>query len=165
MTQIYVALTKEPIYDANLKANLYARGVFKSDTNIVEILQLQDKNITRMQASNLPFPVPVSPVKSSNTAYIIDCDVSDDCKKMYILQVTITDKHRGQTYVYCNSNENELFSIMMEWLEEESEEISDEAINCMTEDIKKYGHHDFFGYGDACGFMVYYYDLETELNE
>lgn len=163
MKQLYVALTKEPMYNKDMKANLYARGVFKSTMAIIEILQKQDKNIISMKNSRLPFSV--EPVKSSNTAFIIDCVVPNDCKKLYILQVTIADNYRSQTYVYCNSNEDELFSIMMDWLEEESQEITEESITNMTDDLKKYGHHDFLGYGKECGFMMYYFDLETELNE
>lgn len=162
MKQVYVALTKEPLYNKDIKANLHARGIFKSTADVVTILQKEDKNITCIKNSRLPFTV--SDKQSLNTAYIIECDVPDDFEKIYILQVTIANNYQNQKYIYCNSSEDELFAIMMEWLEEESIDVSDESITKLTEDLKQYGHHNFLGHEKECEFVMYYFDSETELH-
>jgi hypothetical protein len=163
MSRIYVALTKEPLYDNNIKGNLYVRGVFKSKLNILTKIQSQEKTIKHIADCKLP--IEINSGLKQNTTYVAEYFNSNNSKILYVLQVTIADVRNSYTYIICDTSEDAILATAMEWFEDESSDTSGEAVDEMIDDLKTHGFHDFFGYAKECGLFMYYFDLETELND
>lgn len=163
MQIINVAITQEPVYDKNIKQVLYVKGIFSSQHNIVENMQTTNKNITRIKSTNLPFVV--DDRKQSDTVYVIDWEADLSVKSLYVLQVTLVNDYKEIVYVYCNDDDNVLRLIAGEFMEEEFGD-DDEEKEVLNDSLTLYGKYEkdeFENHAKRMKFLMYYFDIETEL--
>jgi hypothetical protein len=103
-----------------------------------------------------------------DNGYIVDvgnCESGD--KKLYILEFTEDgegESYHNYTYLNYSFSLDDILESASDWLENESEDSSDEAVDVMKKELLEEGSYEIpQGRSYCCGFTLYCFDLETEL--
>lgn len=155
--EIYISITKNPIYDANVKENIHVRFLSESKNNILSNLKLA--HITSIVPCNLPVQIPHSPNVVNVSPFIVSCDE----KNLYVLEFEISNTFSTYISIACSTSSEHIIAIATDWFDDESAGLFDYEFESMIEQLDKFGRYEFEGHEKHLKILIYYFDLQKEV--
>lgn len=161
---IFLVVTPAPTYNNDVKSEIHVVALANSPNNILQYL-----NNTLIKSINSKQSMPFTLLRSASlhVGYSIPFEISLSDETLYILEATFTNEYQSYTSIVSATSESYIIDIASEWFDDEVENYTEEKYETLLKNLDKFGRYTFNCNTDSkvCSFLIYSFDLKTEIKE